>query len=595
MAEENKNITTALAIVEEQQKVVGSALVAASGTAVLAENSDSSMQILEQIRDIQVKTLRGIGEVVSTMKDMFAFEKLQDRRLKEDETEKNKENMGNVGNVYTAPGTGGGNDINPQDADQQTGGFFGFIGGLPGAGFLKKIIGPITAFFGKSGLLVKLFGKFGPLGALIIGFTLVYRYADDIAKALAPALDALKKIGTTLKPVFDEIMKVADMVVKGALLVIGQTLKLAIETLELGFMTFVDTLVFVSKVLWGFITGDLELVKSAFKNLFAGFQEIGDKFISAILKTFTDMINGIGELFGFENLIDPLKKFFLETIPDIFTESFENFKVEIKKDIDFAIGRFNEIFTFIKDAFNNIVAGIKDAVVGIPSTIIGFVDKMFSPISEFFLGIGNKIKQAINGIIESLPLPDIVKKKMSFDITPSEAELKDAENMTGDAKLAEKIAADEAMGIETIAGKYKFKDGVYQENGKNLEVFGLGFAEHIAEEIGDQVKVAMDKKTGKYVIVKNDLQLGSSGATSLGQEADLSAALGEDGLDTNASVRTPSTSIPDLANDNQGAVTIVNNNYNTDNSSVATQTDVHSGSLDTGIDKYHDKLATASA
>ena len=184
---------------------------------------------------------------------------------------------------------------------------------------------------------------------------------------------------------------------------------------------------------------------------------------------------------------------------------------------------------------------------------------------------------------------------MQFDIKPSEAELKDAENMTGDAKLAEKIAADEAMGIETIAGKYKFKDGVYQENGKNLEVFGLGFAEHIAEEIGDQVKVAMDKKTGKYVIVKNDLQLGSSGATSLGQEADLSAALGEDGLDTNASVRTPSTSIPDLANDNQGAVTIVNNNYNTNNSTVANQTDVHSGSLDTNIDAYHDKLATSSA
>ena len=82
MAEEKKNISTALAIVEEQQKVVGSALVAASGAAVLAENSDSSMQILEQIRDIQLRTLRGIGDVVTSIKDMFAFEKLQDRRLR---------------------------------------------------------------------------------------------------------------------------------------------------------------------------------------------------------------------------------------------------------------------------------------------------------------------------------------------------------------------------------------------------------------------------------------------------------------------------------------------------------------------------------
>ena len=588
MAEENKNITTALAIVEEQQKVVGSALVAASGTTVLAENSDSSMQILEQIRDIQLRTLRGIGDVVTSIKDMFAFEKLQDRRLREDETEKNKENIGNVSDVG-----GGGNDINPQDADQQTGGMFGFLGAIPGAGFFKKMFAPILAFLGKGGLLVKLFGKFGPLGALILGFTLVYRYADDIAKALAPALDALKKIGTTLQPVFDEIMKVADMVVKGALLVIGQTLKLAIETLELGFMTFVDTLVFVKDLLWGFITGDLELVKSAFKNLFAGFQEIGDKFISAILKTFTDMINGIGELFGFENLIDPLKKFFLETIPDIFTESFENFKIEIKKDIDFAIGRFNEIFTFITDTFNNLVAGVKDAVVGIPSRIIGFVDKMFSPISEFFLGIGNKIKQAINGIIESLPLPDFLKEKMQFNITPSEAELKDAENMTGDAKLAEKIAADEAMGIETIGGQYQFKDGVLQMNGRDYKTIGPGPAEYMAEKIGEQVKVAFDKTNKRYVVVKQDMALSDRGGTTIeSPDVDMTDIIGT-GSTTN--VKLPVGDIPDLANDNQGAVTIVNNNYNTDNSSVATQTDVHSGSLDTGIDKYHDKLATASA
>ena len=68
--------------------------------------------------------------------------------------------------------------------------------------------------------------------------------------------------------------------------------------------------------------------------------------------------------------------------------------------------------------------------------------------------------------------------------------------------------------------------------------------------------------------------------------------IGQGGIDTN--IKIPSTSIPDLANDNQGAVTVVNNNYNTNNSSVANQTDVHSGALDTGIDTYHDKLATAS-
>ena len=35
-----------------------------------------------------------------------------------------------------------------------------------------------------------------------------------------------------------------------------------------------------------------------------------------------------------------------------------------------------------------------------------------------------------------------------------------------------------------------------------------------------------------------------------------------------------------------------NNNYNTSNSSVNNQTDVHSGKLDTGIDPYFEKNAT---
>ena len=50
----------------------------------------------------------------------------------------------------------------------------------------------------------------------------------------------------------------------------------------------------------------------------------------------------------------------------------------------------------------------------------------------------------------------------------------------------------------------------------------------------------------------------------------------------------------DIENAGGAEITVVNNNYNTNNSSVANQTDVHSGALDTGIDTYHDKLATAT-
>jgi hypothetical protein len=63
------------------------------------------------------------------------------------------------------------------------------------------------------------------------------------------------------------------------------------------------------------------------------------------------------------------------------------------------------------------------------------------------------------------------------------------------------------------------------------------------------------------------------------------------GTGNTTNVKLPVGKIPDLANDNQGAVVVNNNNYNTNNSSVSSQTDVHSGKLDTGIDPYFEKSA----
>ena len=37
---------------------------------------------------------------------------------------------------------------------------------------------------------------------------------------------------------------------------------------------------------------------------------------------------GIGEIFGFENLIESTRVFFMETIPNFFNEAIENFKIE---------------------------------------------------------------------------------------------------------------------------------------------------------------------------------------------------------------------------------------------------------------------------
>ena len=589
MADQDIIQTTALAVVEQQQKIVGSALVGSAGAGALAGgDSQGQFDILEQIRELQLKSFRGIKEVVTKLSEMLAFDENVASRTKEDANELAKENQGKLSGSGSDVGDGG-DEKEGEEKAKGLAALSGFFAGLPGVAAIGKLLTPITAFFGKSGMLFKLFGRFGPLGAIILGVTLLVKYSSEISKALAPAIDGLKNLFTKMKPAIDFFMMVIDGLIKGVLIAVGTSLKVIVGSLEMAFSTFVSGLIFLRDLVWGLITGDLELIKSAFTNLFSAFQEIGQKFIDVILGAFTGMINGIGELFGFKNLIDPLKAFFTETIPNVFNEAIENFKIEIKKDIDFAIGRFNAIFTAIGDGVSFVYDGIVKGltwVADLPGRIIGFVADMFSPIIDFFAGIGNRIKIAVNGIIDSLPLPDFVKDKMKFDVQPTKAELDTAG--TGDAGVAEKIASDARKGEETIGGKYNFQDGVLQENGKNLEVFSLGRAEHIAEEIGEQVKVAMDKKTGKFVVVKNDLTLAEGPKMTMTGPDNISDVLGSNSLSKN--IKTPGVSIPTTETGSNAPI-IIQKGGDTNNATVQQKSETYTGPLDTGIDPYFDRAS----
>lgn len=584
MAEENKNITTALAIVEEQQKVVGSALVAASGTAVLAENTDTSTEILEQIRFIQVNTLRGINEVVSTMKEMFAFEKLQDRRLKEDQTETNKENMGNVNDVSG----GKGNDINPQDADKKTGGMFAFLGGIPGAGFFKKMLAPILAFFGKGGLLVKLFGKFGPLGALILGFTLVYKYADEIAKALAPAIDKIKELIVKLQPAIDVLKQFGDFLMKGIIEGIGEALSFVLGTVE------------------KFIDGFKKLFSK--DTFFEGLNDIFEGIVRTILAVPLMIVNF-------------LKPLFLDLV-DMIAEPWDNMVINVNQYI-------SDTFTAIKDYFielkDKIIGFFVEAYESVKTTITDAVQGMFAPIVDFFTSIGDKIKSAINGIIDALPLPDFIKNKIKLETKAS----KEAGNRIDETGVKSKYVDDTITGMQRermtggiatmgeasaeFAGeKYGTakitKSGTSGYDSVSAIMTPEEFTEYNKLDTNgqmDYLKALDDKEQERREMIKklheDKLEFDIANQDYINKYKTApdemmspdDQMLRDDKFQREAKIQA--STISNLDNNNQGAVTVVNNNYNTNNSSVANQTDVHSGSLDTGIDSYHDKLATASA
>ncbi len=586
MAEENKNVSSALAVVEEQQKIVGNALVAASGTAVLAENSDTSTEILEQIRFIQNQTLRAVRSVADGIMEMVAFNKLQDRRALEDKTENEKESGlgGDITPVKIAPQDGAG-----EEGGGGKGIFGAILGAFGGMAFLKKLFAPFIAIFGKGGMLVKLFGRFGPLGALILGFTLVYKYSDEIAKALSPALDKLKELAVKLKPVTDVLLQIGDFLMKGIIKGIGEVISFLIGTVE----KFIDG---ITKIFTGDIMGGLNDI---FEGILRTILAVPLMIVNFLKPLFLDLVDMIAE--PWNNMVTSVNQYISDTFIAIkdyfielkdkfigfFTEAYNTVQTTITDAINGAFTFFADIFNSISDFFSDSFNKVKDFITGLPDKILGFVSNMFKPITNFFASIGNRIKEAINGIVDALPLPDFVKDKMKFNITPTQSELDEVS--TGDASVAEKIALDEAKGLETIAGKYQFKDGVLQQNGQDFRAIGAGFAEAVAEEIGSQAKVAYDKTNKKYVVVKQDMALGErEGTTIASPDVDMTDIIG---TGTTTNVKLPVGKIPDLANDNQGAVVVNNNNYNTNNSSVSSQTDVHSGKLDTGIDPYFEKSA----
>jgi len=566
---------TALAVVEEQQSIVGGALVGASGSAVLAENTDSQSQILEQIRDIQIQTLRATRDVVNSIQEMLGLEELRDRRLKEGKTEEDKENLG--------PDEPQEVEIKPPEGEEESGGKKGIFGSIlaafGGMAFFKKLFAPMIAFFGKGGLLVRLFGKFGPLGALIVGFTLLYKYSDEIAAALAPASDKIKVLFEKLQPAIDVLMQIGDFLMKGIIKGIGEVITFLIGTVE----KFIDG---ITKIFEGDIMGGLNDI---FEGIVRTILAVPLTIINFLKPLFLDIIDYISE--PWNNMVTNVNQY----ISDTFT-AIKDYFVELKdKFIGFFNDAYNTVkttitdavqgaFDFIADIFNSIsdfmsesYTKAKNFVTSLPDKILTFISNMFSPIIDFFNNIGNRIKTTINGVIDALPLPGFVKDKIKFDVEPTQDQL-DAET-----EKFEKLEAPQTDDNTINAGtSFKIEKGVLQEPG------GDGPALYPELESASRVSNILNTASGTedfspistdkgFLVGKPDQMIMPEGVTKL---EEIESAGNQKNMSDIESVG------------NTGETFIVNNNdYSQQNQSVANQTDVHSGSLDTNIDSYFDRVA----
>ena len=560
------NVEKALDIVNAQQKIVGKALVGASG-ATLVEKSEESYELLEHIRQLSKRSLTSLKSIADSLVNMFRFDKDEARRRKDQASELAKEKD------FVGPPLPSNEDVSTNDDSNRGGGgggalafLAGFLSRIPGVGAMKKLFKPIMGFFGKSGVLFKIFGRFGPLAGLTLAVGFLIRYIDDIAKALAPVLDGLKALYTTLEPLLKAIMAVIDVTVKLGLNALAAGLKVAMGGLVMAAQTFMASLKFISDLIVGLFTGDFDLIKKAFSDVLKAFDDIGNKFLGVLKDAFVGLINGIGNIFGFDNLIETARVYFMETIPNAFNEAIENLKVEFMKDINFIKTRFGEIFDAIGETFTSTVESVKNFFVSLPGKIMSGVKSLFQPVMDFFSSIGTSIKQAINGIIDALPMPQFLKDKVKFDIPVKEEE------------VAKEISTETPDNIIDVMPKPKVKDGVIVNDSNEPIVYAKFNAAKSAAKLanlkdneGDFEARALN--TGGFVVASN-----------------------KDSLTPNVEIAAKPRLRPNeigSTNNNMAPIIITRGGDNSTISNVA-KVDNNNVNLNVNVDSYHDRMSVAT-
>jgi hypothetical protein len=334
----------ALQVIQSQQNLVGSSV--AGGTAAI--KNESSVGILEQIRDITLKSFRKTSEIASSLVKALDFDKQIERRKRDDAVELSKESGGS-GNPKALDGLDDKKEPKGKGKFDSIKKSIGGIGAILSGSFIGKLFSPLISLFGKGGFLFRFLGPLGPIGLIIGGVMLLFKYSDEIIKALTPAIDKIKKLWAENQPLIDALKNGFDWLFKNIIGGLGRIIGGIIDDIGPIFSGF-------SKLLQGDIMG--------------GLKDIGVGLLNIVL-----------------------------FIPR-------------------AIARF----------FEPVLVDIENWFKSIPEKIMNGIKSIGTSIANFFtVTIPNTIKNFINGIIDSLPLPDFVKNKLKINTG--------AGDMAGEASL----------------------------------------------------------------------------------------------------------------------------------------------------------------
>ena len=379
----------AIKIIQSQQQLVGGAIAGSAG-AVGGNGANPDIDVLKEIKELAFKSFKKTTQIAKTLADSLAFEKNQTRRKNDQSAELSKESGGGGGGAV-------GGFIGPEQPENKKGGlqgigfalgaavaplmnFIGKIGKLFKGLFASKLFSPLTKLFSKGGSFFRFLGPLGPIGLIAGGLFLLFKYSDEIVKALTPAIDKIKKMAQDSAPMIEAFKNGFDWLFKNIIGGIGRVIE--------GIIDIIGPLITgLGKILTGDIMGGLKDLGQSLLNLVT----LPTKLLLEFFDPAIQVIKQIGE-----SILS-----FFKGIPEMIGTAFTN------------------LISDLKTNFANNTAAIKSSIMGI-----------FAPISDFFSALGDRVKTIINSLIEKLPLPDFVKKKLKLE-TKATQELGETVNETG--------------------------------------------------------------------------------------------------------------------------------------------------------------------
>jgi len=570
----------AIKVIQTQQNMVGGAIAGGAGSVANGMSGDT-IEVLEDIKQISLRQYKGLTKVATLLADTLNFEKQKERRERDQAAELEKERKSKLG---TTAGVGGSGDgLKEDEGGFEIGAGGGFLAGLGFAPLIKKaksigakIVKPFATLLTSLGRLTGLAGLFtrlapllaplGPIGAIVGALFLIVQYSDEIAKALAPLFDGLKKTFEILKPVTDMIFGLLDIVIKTGLATIGGALGVAVEGLNSALGGLLAGVIFINDLITGLVTGDMNLIANAWKTVSATFQSLGERFINAIKSLYNGIIDSLP-------LPDKLKsKLKLET------KEIEEPKEEPK---------------------SSTVPTGKEDLPAIPTPSI--------PDADTSTNVASTIEEPKAEPAQIIP--EVKPKTINMDQT------------SGVTQVAEKISGDPNLPPLGM-NMYNTTGDTWEERAKQWQDFKAALVQ--AEKDGTMSKEELDFRIMKMMDEKDRLKrakrvigIKKQKAELTGQQFDEASALGEmdaDNAETQQRVLAesgmtvqsfdealnnklkPNVNKRNLTGDGasgQGNVTVVNNQpQNISSSTNVAKTSVSSGPINTSSgDSYFDRQA----